>query len=361
MKKQETSTNATHTSTRIKSSAFPEDSLVNHTVLLEAGKELTTSVISGQQCLKALKSSGPAAYFLRMCLGSSLWSSPVRTLKWSIRTAYSERISRWTVDLSSDTSWQEYGETLKRWDTHPLFSILELKPSKPATQDNAVGLWHTPTTLDPRRTPEQYQSKREKDKQRLGRKSGGLGPGLQSAVLLWPTPTKSGSHHEDLDKFRERQARLKKRHGQRTGNGCGPSLGVAVQLWPTPIKSDGKVESRSFFEDRKIRTGRDNGTPLRVAVQEDEHGYLNPDWVEQLMGYPVGWTDPDVESVAVLNERQAVALPGQEQFVGEEPRTVSSRYDGYQTRIEQLGNSIDVQVAVALFQMIIQGYDEDQG
>lgn len=48
--------------------------------------------------------------------------------------------------------------------------------------------------------------------------------------------------------------------------------------WPTPSKSDATGGPGS--------SGREGGPNLRTAVK----GSLNPDWVEWLMGWPVGWT-----------------------------------------------------------------------
>lgn len=50
-------------------------------------------------------------------------------------------------------------------------------------------------------------------------------------------------------------------------------------MWPTPTQSDGMGGPGN--------SGRDGGENLRTAVG----GNLNPDWVEWLMGFPIGWTD----------------------------------------------------------------------
>lgn len=51
------------------------------------------------------------------------------------------------------------------------------------------------------------------------------------------------------------------------------------RIWPTPTASDGMGGPGS--------SGRDGGPNLRTVVG----GPLNPEWVEWLMGFPVGWTD----------------------------------------------------------------------
>jgi site-specific DNA-cytosine methylase len=58
----------------------------------------------------------------------------------------------------------------------------------------------------------------------------------------------------------------------------GWSYWDGVPLWPTPEASDGS-----------------GGDDLATAVFRRERGPLNPDWVDWLMGFPVGWTDPERE------------------------------------------------------------------
>ena len=78
---------------------------------------------------------------------------------------------------------------------------------------------------------------------------------------LWPTPT-----------TRDRGKDAPNRKGS-------PSLAVAARTWMTPMASDWK--NRGTKEYRKGR---------EVQLQTQVGGQLNPDWVEWLMGWPIGWT-----------------------------------------------------------------------
>jgi hypothetical protein len=64
----------------------------------------------------------------------------------------------------------------------------------------------------------------------------------------------------------------------------GTALSLAVQqpqMWPTPIASEAKT-------NKDIRpTGKSNSLTAHVG------GSLNPNWVEWLMGYEIGFTDLD--------------------------------------------------------------------
>jgi hypothetical protein len=57
--------------------------------------------------------------------------------------------------------------------------------------------------------------------------------------------------------------------------------------WPTPLATDSKNNGATG-------QGQRNSPPLNHAAG----GALNPEWVEQLMGFPAGWTE--VESLGPL-------------------------------------------------------------
>ena len=56
-------------------------------------------------------------------------------------------------------------------------------------------------------------------------------------------------------------------------------------LWPTPIARDWK-DTGTFIGGCQLTLGRADRPTL-------EAGTLNPDWVDWLMGLPIGWTDCD--------------------------------------------------------------------
>jgi hypothetical protein len=89
---------------------------------------------------------------------------------------------------------------------------------------------------------------------------------------LWPTPTVCGNYN---------------RPGASATSGMG--LASAVKLWPTPVASMSKGSSPGAMV-RKSGASRENDR-LDHAVQDSKDGRLNPNWVEWLMGWPIGWTD----------------------------------------------------------------------
>ena len=70
------------------------------------------------------------------------------------------------------------------------------------------------------------------------------------------------------------------------------------ETWPTPNARDRKVG----YAGGRMRNGKYSWDSLDVAVQYTDNqsktlGHLNPDWVEWLMNFPIGWTS--IEPLAV--------------------------------------------------------------
>jgi len=70
-----------------------------------------------------------------------------------------------------------------------------------------------------------------------------------------------------------------------------PTLNGAVKNWPTPTTDSTTIRTKKYAQ---------GGLPLSMAVQEvltptnhtnQQSGHLNPEWVEWLMGWPIGWTE----------------------------------------------------------------------
>lgn len=110
----------------------------------------------------------------------------------------------------------------------------------------------------------------------------------------------------------------------------GTTLCGAVR-WPTPTVSDYK--GSALTGNRADR----EATLLRGSVGEASGMRLNPDWVEWLMGYPIGWTDATVD---VVGDPLPFDTDPHETY----PR-VTDRKDFRAKRLHALGNAIVPQVA----------------
>ena len=91
---------------------------------------------------------------------------------------------------------------------------------------------------------------------------------LSEEKQMFPTPTRFDATCGDLP------------GKEFTGTRHAMKLIQAAKMWPTPIATDWK--NRGCKDYRKNREFQ-----LQTAVG----GQLNPDWVEWMMGFPLGWTE----------------------------------------------------------------------
>ena len=117
---------------------------------------------------------------------------------------------------------------------------------------------------------------------------------------MWPTPRANKTSDENEDAWM-------KRHD--AGKVATPPLALAVKMYPTPRAEDSQscgahrgtpdtlTAFTKMFPTPNTRDWKDSG-----PTQGNRHspnlgpvagGQLNPDWVELLMGWPLGWTRTD--------------------------------------------------------------------
>lgn len=105
----------------------------------------------------------------------------------------------------------------------------------------------------------------------------------------WPTPTCADAF---TDKLKSSQ--------QQEGSMHSVNLSQAVKMWPTPVSTMHKGSSHASLTGK---SGADRSNDrLDHAVMASDGGQLNPDWVEWLMGWPIGWT-----SMEPLNQDRFLA------------------------------------------------------
>jgi site-specific DNA-cytosine methylase len=143
------------------------------------------------------------------------------------------------------------------------------------------------------------------------------------ATGIWPTPKSSPSGPDYARTARERSG--------------GDDLATAVARLsvPTPRASDaergGRGDLIAFAKDRP--NGHDTrGQRPDGRESERRGGQLNPTWVEWLMGFPLGWTDPDTPN-ADLVEAAWTAEPG------DVPRVTAENHFRRE-RLTALGNAL---------------------
>lgn len=147
--------------------------------------------------------------------------------------------------------------TWKRATTPQKRLFFRLQPSVPHTEGTEFSLWPTPHS---------------NCHTGAGEKGEG-GMNIQTAVKMWPTPRANDS---------EKRGKV--------ANDLRNGLPAAV-LWGTPTASSWKGSSMHGSKrwEEEIRRGNIKGQ----VMEPNNKGQLNPDWVECLMGFPLGWTALD--------------------------------------------------------------------
>lgn len=145
--------------------------------------------------------------------------------------------------------------------------------------------------------------------------TGGTGSGL------WPTPVATDGSHG---------GRVTPSKGREGGNLVEA---VSARMYPTPTTQDAANNGGPSQSER-------NTPPLNAVVG----GTLNPDWVEWLMGWPVGWTDTAREEVGTHDwSTEPVDVP-----------RVTTRKDRRVPRLTAIGNG-QVPQCAALAWRILSG------
>ena len=175
-------------------------------------------------------------------------------------------------------------------------SSLGLTMLEDPTGGSGCGLWPTPNTFDA--TCGDLEGKEYTGENRHAMK-------LIQAVRMWPTPSTRG--------YKDGTAQS----CENVPENC--LLGRAIH-WRTPNATDWKNRGTEEY-----REGRE------IQLQTQVAGQLNPDWVEWLMGWPIGWTR--LEPIG-LDWRTWETDPADS---GEIPRVTTGKKDRVQ-RLKALGN-----------------------
>ncbi len=138
---------------------------------------------------------------------------------------------------------------------------------------------------------------------------------------------------------------------------------VEGKLWPTPsaMRRGAHTGARkgSVSADGKSRVSAKGvtwGATLETAVGS---GMLNPDWVELLLGLPIGWSDINCVQAGVWPGWPALLPENKEQdmqYAYEPPRVITDSPNRRQ-RLTALGNAVVPQQALPVFQAIKAMHD----
>lgn len=211
---------------------------------------------------------------------------------------YDPELSSWRTSPDCFGSTEELcSETLPKWGMTVGGELYPLEKPELLTSENGGGVWLTPRASDGVSVENQ-----ETFLARMNDRTDSCAQSLAAQVReekTWPTPTVAhavrGNHDEPIENYQQRV--LDYEEGRAKGK-PGKSLGMAVRIedkesWPTPQSRDWKNPVGERYTDPKRSNDLNDATDLAEQGDNGRGGKLNPDWVEFLMGWPVGWTSLD--------------------------------------------------------------------
>lgn len=220
-----------------------------------------------------------------------------------------------------------YSETWTKWGIVLDGHAMELPMLERRTNESECLLWHTPDCSD-RRSPKSKQQ------------------GLSNqAKAYWRTPqSHNGAQGPKSKMFYEKCLK--------TGQSA-ITLVDQVKNWPTPAARDSKGSNSA----KHLSTGHHiNQLANKVKLNKTE-GQLNADWVELLMGLPIGWTDINVAKEDIESWQGWPAAINVEQYAYEPPRVIVGQKNRAK-RLKALGNGCVPQQVYLVFAAIVEVENE---
>lgn len=236
-----------------------EDSLVSHSAKQGSKKEKTMKDTSGQISQESL-----AKYNHQ----SSSWKM--------------SQMSLITLEPISLEIWPKWG-IIRHGELFEHQTPTHLINGRDSSQYRSIP---TPTTMDCHFTSSKRTVMVESLERGLWR-----GVGLKDFAQMFPTPTTKMRPCEGSIRLYRNQFFAGKLTLQEASMMAGKDItkkhGKLPKMYPTPTARDWKSG------DASQKTLKKNSRPLNEVIKSNESqpGQLNPNWVEWLMGWPIGWTD----------------------------------------------------------------------
>lgn len=132
--------------------------------------------------------------------------------------------------------------------------------------------------------------------------------------------------------------------------------------WRTPQSHNGAQGPKSkMFYEKCLKTGQSAITLVDQVknwpTPAAREGQLNADWVELLMGLPIGWTDIDVANEDIESWTGWPAAINVEQYAYEPPRVIVGQKNRAK-RLKALGNGCVPQQVYLVFAAIVEVENE---
>jgi len=262
-----------------------EDSRVSHSQLLESVKLLKTPDTSSPTSQTELESANLELFSLKTYKESSAARQPTEN---QFSNMSSEHWKDWVIEQR-----QEYSQRKKSAHLIRESESTYLGWPTARTSDAEGG------RIETEMTDQGFKSKRHKSNQTFGAK-------LRDAVETheeqknWPTATTRDWKDTNSTVPPSRANPSKQTLGRRVAHvglqdQANPNTnGKSQESWATPKASTG---IHPDYQSERERRTPDLGSNVRIKMgypplkTSTQTGRLNPSWVENLMGLPVGWTD----------------------------------------------------------------------
>lgn len=220
-----------------------------------------------------------------------------------------------------------YSETWPKWGIVLDGHAMELPMLEHHINESECLLWHTSDCSDRRSLKSKQQ-------------------GVNNQVkAYWRTPqSHNGAQGPKSKMFYEKCLK--------TGQSA-ITLVDQVKNWPTPAARDSKGSNSA----KHLSTGHHiNQLANKVKLNKTE-GQLNADWVELLMGLPIGWTDINVAKEDIESWQGWPAAINVEQYAYEPPRVIVGQKNRAK-RLKALGNGCVPQQVYLVLTAIVEVENE---
>jgi len=212
------------------------------------------TVTSGRRLSQSLKLSNPIGLFLKTCLESSIWYSPIVKLEWQAKALYS--VLRMTKSAIIAQSAEESSETYDKQGMKQYGLLFQLVASAHPTEEIEFGLLPTLTKQDSRIGTENMGGQQHRSE----RGSIALADVIQfQKISLLPTLTGQETEHPQMELTEKGRRATKDKSNSH-------SLGIAdrIAMLPKMLKTPSSVETEGGIME--IRPGTNAHYKLRDQI-----------------------------------------------------------------------------------------------
>lgn len=251
----------------VKLQSSQEDSPASLSRSPEEERERTMTATSGRRCFGQFGRYSPLGSLARTLMESEAWYSPARRLKWQAEECCSEKITLYEQERGLPL--RRSAEVLSVRDIPSRRLLFRLVPSVRPTGATGCGLLPTPVSIDAG----------------SGRTNRSLSPNAT------PRPTLAKAARENLLPTPTVMEDRRKPNGSARDRKLMTNLNPfsVAELLLTPQASDGL---RLGMRMETLMKAKENGDLAQQVAHRIGGGssQLNPLFVEEMMGFPEGWT-----------------------------------------------------------------------